>query len=163
MIKSFQIANENLNALEILNEVLKRVGVVNLLKNEGTPESISRIENIEELINAVQDFIDGQKEIVDSNGSLSEFLEDVALISDLDKDIIKEEPKVSLMTIHLAKGLEFSNVYIVGLEEDLFPSALSSTTRSDLEEERRLFYVALTRAKKKVTLSHSKHATDGGN
>ena len=156
MIKSFQIANENLNALEILNEVLKRVGVVNLLKNEGTPESISRIENIEELINAVQDFIDGQKEIVDSNGSLSEFLEDVALISDLDKDIIKEEPKVSLMTIHLAKGLEFSNVYIVGLEEDLFPSALSSTTRSDLEEERRLFYVALTRAKKKVTLSHSK-------
>ena len=107
MIKSFQIANENLNALEILNEVLKRVGVVNLLKNEGTPESISRIENIEELINAVQDFIDGQKEIVDSNGSLNEFLEDVALISDLDKDIEKSEPKVSLMTIHLAKGLEF--------------------------------------------------------
>ena len=156
MIKSFQIANENLNALEILNEVLKRVGVVNLLKNEGTPESISRIENIEELINAVQDFIDGQKEIVDSNGSLNEFLEDVALISDLDKDIEKSEPKVSLMTIHLAKGLEFSNVYIVGLEEDLFPSALSSTTRSDLEEERRLFYVALTRAKKKILLSHSK-------
>ena len=141
MIKSFQIENENLNALEILNEVLKRVGVVNLLKNEGTPESISRIENIEELINAVQDFIDGQKEIVDSKNSLSEFLEDVALISDLDKDIKKSEPKVSLMTIHLAKGLEFSNVYIVGLEEDLFPSALSSTTRSDLEEERRLFYV----------------------
>ena len=156
MIKSFQIANENLNALEILNEVLKRVGVVNLLKNEGTPESISRIENIEELINAVQDFIDGQKEIVDSNDSLNEFLKDVALISDLDKDIEKSEPKVSLMTIHLAKGLEFSNVYIVGLEEDLFPSALSSTTRSDLEEERRLFYVALTRAKKKIILSHSK-------
>jgi len=156
MIKSFQIANENLNALEILNEVLKRVGVVNLLKNEGTPESISRIENIEELINAVQDFIDGQKEIVDSNGSLIEFLKDVALISDLDKDIEKSEPKVSLMTIHLAKGLEFSNVYIVGLEEDLFPSALSSTTRSDLEEERRLFYVALTRAKKKIILTHSK-------
>ena len=156
MIKSFQIDNENLNALEILNEVLKRVGVINLLKNEGTPESISRIENIEELINAVQDFIDGQKEIVDSKSSLSEFLEDVALISDLDKDIEKSEPKVSLMTIHLAKGLEFTNVYIVGLEEDLFPSALSSTTRSDLEEERRLFYVALTRAKKKIILSHSK-------
>jgi DNA helicase-2/ATP-dependent DNA helicase PcrA len=156
MIKSFQIENENLNALEILNEVLKRVGVINLLKNEGTPESISRIENIEELINAVQDFIDGQREIVDSKSSLSEFLEDVALISDLDKDSNKSEPKVSLMTIHLAKGLEFSNVYIVGLEEDLFPSALSSTTRSDLEEERRLFYVALTRAKKKIILSHSK-------
>src|SRR6056300_50128 len=151
MIKSFKISNENLNALEILNEVLKRVGIVNLLKNEGTPEAISRIENIEELINAVQDFIDGQKEIVDSNGSLSEFLEDVALITDLDKEVDNTKPKVSLMTIHLAKGLEFSHVYIVGLEEDLFPSALSSTTRSDLEEERRLFYVALTRAMKKVT------------
>ena len=156
MIKSFQITNENLNAFEILNEVLKRVGLINLLKNEGTPESISRIENIEELINAVKDFIEGQKDIVDSTSSLSEFLEDVALISDLDKDIEKSEPKVSLMTIHLAKGLEFSNVYIVGLEEDLFPSALSSTTRSDLEEERRLFYVALTRAKKKIILSYSK-------
>ena len=156
MIKSFQISNENLNALEILNEVLKRVGIVNLLKNEGTPEAISRIENIEELINAVQDFIDGQKEIVDSSGSLSEFLEDVALITDLDKEVDDTKPKVSLMTIHLAKGLEFSHVYIVGLEEDLFPSALSSTTRSDLEEERRLFYVALTRAMKKVTISYSK-------
>ena len=156
MIKSFQISNENLNALEILNEVLKRVGIVNLLKNEGTPEAISRIENIEELINAVQDFIDGQKEIVDSSGSLSEFLEDVALITDLDKEVDNTKPKVSLMTIHLAKGLEFSHVYIVGLEEDLFPSALSSTTRSDLEEERRLFYVALTRAMKKVTISYSK-------
>ena len=156
MIKSFQISNENLNALEILNEVLKRVGIINLLKNEGTPEAISRIENIEELINAVQDFIDGQKEIVDSSGSLSEFLEDVALITDLDKEVDNTKPKVSLMTIHLAKGLEFSHVYIVGLEEDLFPSALSSTTRSDLEEERRLFYVALTRAMKKVTISYSK-------
>ena len=156
MIKSFQISNENLNALEILNEVLKRVGIVNLLKNEGTPEAISRIENIEELINAVQEFIDGQKEIVDSIGSLSEFLEDVALITDLDKEVDNTKPKVSLMTIHLAKGLEFSHVYIVGLEEDLFPSALSSTTRSDLEEERRLFYVALTRAMKKVTISYSK-------
>ena len=156
MIKSFQISNENLNALEILNEVLKRVGIINLLKNEGTPEAISRIENIEELINAVQDFIDGQKEIVDSIGSLSEFLEDVALITDLDKEVDNTKPKVSLMTIHLAKGLEFSHVYIVGLEEDLFPSALSSTTRSDLEEERRLFYVALTRAMKKVTISYSK-------
>ena len=156
MIKSFQISNENLNALEILNEVLKRVGIINLLKNEGTPEAISRIENIEELINAIQDFIEGQKEIVDSSGSLSEFLEDVALITDLDKEVDNTKPKVSLMTIHLAKGLEFSHVYIVGLEEDLFPSALSSTTRSDLEEERRLFYVALTRAMKKVTISYSK-------
>ena len=145
-----------MNCLEILNEVLKRIGIVNLLKNEGTPEAISRVENIEELINAVQDFIDAQKEVVDSKGSLSEFLEDVALITDLDKEIDNSKPRVSLMTIHLAKGLEFPNVYIVGLEEDLFPSALSSATRSDLEEERRLFYVALTRAMKKVTITYSK-------
>ena len=156
MIKNFQILNESLNCLEILNEVLKRIGIVNLLKNEGTPEAISRVENIEELINAVQDFIDAQKEVVDSKGSLSEFLEDVALITDLDKEIDSSKPRVSLMTIHLAKGLEFPNVYIVGLEEDLFPSALSSATRSDLEEERRLFYVALTRAMKKVTITYSK-------
>ena len=145
-----------MNCLEILNEVLKRIGIVNLLKNEGTPDAISRVENIEELINAVQDFIDAQKEVVDSKGSLSEFLEDVALITDLDKEIDSSKPRVSLMTIHLAKGLEFPNVYIVGLEEDLFPSALSSATRSDLEEERRLFYVALTRAMKKVTITYSK-------
>ena len=156
MIKNFQILNESLNCLEILNEVLERIGIVNLLKNEGTPEAISRVENIEELINAVQDFIDAQKEVVDSKGSLSEFLEDVALITDLDKEIDSSKPRVSLMTIHLAKGLEFPNVYIVGLEEDLFPSALSSATRSDLEEERRLFYVALTRAMKKVTITYSK-------
>ena len=156
MIKNFQILNESLNCLEILNEVLKRIGIVNLLKNEGTPEAISRVENIEELINAVQDFIDAQIEVVDSKGSLSEFLEDVALITDLDKEIDNSKPRVSLMTIHLAKGLEFPNVYIVGLEEDLFPSALSSATRSDLEEERRLFYVALTRAMKKVTITYSK-------
>ena len=154
MIKSFQIANENLNALEILNEVLKRVGVVNLLKNEGTPESISRIENIEELINAVQDFIDGQKEIVDSNGSLNEFLEDVALATDLDANK-GDADHVALMTIHLAKGLEFPYVFIVGLEEDLFPSAMSMSTRSELEEERRLFYVALTRAEKQAYLTYA--------
>ena len=135
---------------------MKRIGVINLLKAEGTPESVSRIENIEELLNAVKDFIEGQEDVINSEGSLSEFLEDVALISELDKDKNETQKKVSLMTIHLAKGLEFPHVYIVGLEEDLFPSALSSTTRSDLEEERRLFYVALTRAEKKITLTYAK-------
>ena len=156
MIKHFQILNENNNALETLNEVLKRIGIVNLLRNDGTPESISRVENIEELLNGVQDFIDGQEDLVESKITLADFLEDVALITDLDKNTNNEEPKVSLMTIHLAKGLEFPHVYIVGMEEDLFPSALSSTTRSDLEEERRLFYVALTRGMKKINLSYSK-------
>ena len=156
LIKTLQLRNNSLNALEIIDEVLKRIGVINLLKAEGTPESVSRIENIEELLNAVKDFIEGQEDVINSEGSLSEFLEDVALISELDKDKNETQKKVSLMTIHLAKGLEFPHVYIVGLEEDLFPSALSSTTRSDLEEERRLFYVALTRAEKKITLTYAK-------
>ena len=156
LIKSFQLLNEKLNAFEIVEEVLKRIGIINVLKSEGTPESISRIENIEELINGIKDFIEGEEEVVDSKGTLSDFLEDVALASELDKDINESEKKVSLMTIHLAKGLEFNHVYIVGLEEDLFPSPLSSTTRADLEEERRLFYVAITRAKKKVTITYAK-------
>ena len=156
LIKSFELLNEKLNAFEMVEEVLKRIGIINVLKSDGTPESISRIENIEELLNGIKDFIVGEEEVVNSNGSLSDFLEDVALASDLDKDINKTEKKVSLMTIHLAKGLEFNHVYIVGLEEDLFPSALSSTTRADLEEERRLFYVAITRAKKKVIISYAK-------
>ena len=157
LIKNFQILNVKLNALEIIDEVLKRIGIINLLKLDGSPEAISRIENIEALLNAVKDFIQGQEEVVGADGSLSEFLEDVALISELDKDKNETDKKVSLMTIHLAKGLEFSHVYIVGLEEDLFPSALSSTTRTDLEEERRLFYVALTRAKRQVTITYAKN------
>ena len=156
LIKNFQLLNEKLNALKITVEVLKKIGIINILKSEGTLESISRIENIDELINGINDFIEGQEEIVGSTGSLSDLLEDIALVSELDKDINESEKKVSLMTIHLSKGLEFNHVYIVGLEEDLFPSALSSTTRSDLEEERRLFYVAITRAKKKLTISFAK-------
>jgi DNA helicase-2/ATP-dependent DNA helicase PcrA len=156
LIKSFQLLNESLNAFEIAEEVLKRIAIINVLKLDGTPESISRIENIEELINGIKDFIEGEKEVVDSKATLSDFLEDVALASELDKNINDYQKKVSLMTIHLAKGLEFNHVYIVGLEEDLFPSAMSSTTRADLEEERRLFYVALTRAKKKVTITYAK-------
>ena len=156
LIKSFQLLNESLNAFEIAEEVLKRIGIINVLKLDGTPESISRIENIEELINGIKDFIEGEKEVVDSKATLSDFLEDVALASELDKNINDYQKKVSLMTIHLAKGLEFNHVYIVGLEEDLFPSAMSSTTRADLEEERRLFYVALTIAKKKVTITYAK-------
>jgi DNA helicase-2/ATP-dependent DNA helicase PcrA len=95
-----------------------------------------------------------QKEIPESTGSISEFLEDIALATDLDKDD-QDTNKVALMTIHLAKGLEFPIVYIVGLEENLFPSAMNLNSRNDLEEERRLFYVALTRAEKKAYLSYA--------
>lgn len=113
-----------------------------------------RIENIEELMNGIKDFVEGQRELVDATGSLVEFLEDVALATDFDNEV-KDQQAVSLMTIHLAKGLEFPNVYIVGLEEDLFPSAMSINTRAELEEERRLFYVALTRAERRVTLTYT--------
>lgn len=112
------------------------------------------MENIEELLNGIKDFTEGQKEVDGARGSLSEFLEDVALATDLDNDK-GDDDRVALMTIHLAKGLEFPTVFCVGMEEDLFPSAMSMNSRSDLEEERRLFYVALTRAEHQAYLTYA--------
>lgn len=154
MIKSFQIMNETADAFMLAETVAKKTGLLQELKKDGTPEGIARIENIEELLNGIRDFVEGQKELADATGSLTEFLEDVALATDMDKDT-GDEDRVALMTIHLAKGLEFPYVYIVGMEEDLFPSAMSMNTRSELEEERRLFYVALTRAEKKAYLTNT--------
>jgi len=154
MIKSFQVINENQDALFLTDHVTKKTGLFQELKKDGTPEGITRIENIEELLNGIKDFIEGQKEIDGARGALSEFLEDVALATDLDNDT-GDDDRVALMTIHLAKGLEFPHVFIVGLEEDLFPSAMSLSSRSDLEEERRLFYVALTRAENQAYLTYA--------
>jgi len=154
MIKSFQVINESQDAFYLADLVTKKTGLVQELKKDGTPEGITRIENIEELLNGIKDFIEGQKEIDGARGALSEFLEDVALATDLDKDT-GDDDRVALMTIHLAKGLEFPHVFIVGLEEDLFPSAMSLSSRSDLEEERRLFYVALTRAEHQAYLTYA--------
>ena len=155
LIASLKVENQAATAFEITDRVIKRTGIVNALKNDGTPEGIARIENIDELLNGLQDFTEGQKEIADATGSLSEFLEDVALATDFDNDKDENADRVALMTVHLAKGLEFPFVYIVGMEEDLFPSALSLNTRSELEEERRLFYVALTRAEKRLFLTYT--------
>ena len=155
MIESFKILNKTSNAFELTDHICRKTGLINEFKKDGSPEGISRMENIEELLNGIKDFVEGQLELVDSTGGLSEFLEDVALATDLDNEEDKNSNKVSLMTIHLAKGLEFPFVYIVGLEEDLFPSAMSINTRTDLEEERRLFYVAVTRAEKQVYLTYS--------
>ena len=155
LIHSLQIENENANAFEIADKVIKRTGMINELKKDGTPEGVARIENIEELLNGIRDFTEGQLEIADATGNLTEFLEDVALATDFDNDKDEQADRVSLMTVHLAKGLEFTNVFIVGMEEDLFPSALSLNTRSELEEERRLFYVALTRAERRAFLSYA--------
>ena len=153
MIKSFKIQNDTLNAFQITEIVSKKTGLLQEFKKDGTPEGIARIENIEELLNGISDFVEGQKELANTDGSLTEFLEDIALATSLDKETADED-RVALMTIHLAKGLEFPYVYIVGLEEDLFPSAMSMNTRSELEEERRLFYVALTRAEKEAYLTY---------
>ncbi len=123
-------------------------------KKDGTPEGIAKMENIEEMLNGIKDFVEGQQDVADSTASLTEYLEDVSLATDMDKDI-EDDDRVALMTIHLAKGLEFPYVYIVGMEEDLFPSAMSVHSRSELEEERRLFYVALTRAEKQAYLTYA--------
>lgn len=154
MIKSFQVINETQDALFLTDHVTKKTGFIQELKKDGTPEGIARIENIEVLLGGIKDFIEGQKEIDGARGALSEFLEDVALATDLDNDT-GDDDRVALMTIHLAKGLEFPYVFIVGMEEDLFPSAMSLNTRSELEEERRLFYVALTRAEHQAYLTYA--------
>ena len=155
LILSLQIENQNSNAFEISDKVTKKSGLVLELKKDGTPEGVSKIENIEEMLNGIRDFVEGQKELAGAKGSLSEFLEDVALATDFDNEKESDSDSVYLMTIHLSKGLEFPVVFIVGLEEDLFPSALSLNTRSELEEERRLFYVAMTRAEQKVVLTYT--------
>jgi DNA helicase-2/ATP-dependent DNA helicase PcrA len=154
MIKAFQVQDEIMDAYQLTEHVTKKSGLVQELRKDTTPEGITRMENIEELLNGIKDFIEGQKEIDGARGSLSEFLEDVALATDLDKDN-GDDDRVALMTIHLAKGLEFPTVFCVGMEEDLFPSAMSMNTRSELEEERRLFYVALTRAEHQAYLTYA--------
>ncbi len=156
MIKSFQIMNETTDAFTLAEHVAKKTGILLEFKKDGTPEGIARMDNIEELLNGIKDFVEGQKEIDGATGNIGEFLEDVALATDLDNDT-GDDDRVALMTIHLAKGLEFPYVYIVGMEEDLFPSGMSMNTRSELEEERRLFYVALTRAEKQAYLTYTQN------
>jgi DNA helicase-2/ATP-dependent DNA helicase PcrA len=150
MLESLKVNTENLNVFDVTKEVLKQSGLYNLYKKDESLEGVNRIQNIEELLNGIKDFVDNN-EFEDK--SVSSFLQNIALATDQDNED-DDRNKVSLMTIHLAKGLEFPYVYIVGLEENLFPSAMNLNSRNELEEERRLFYVALTRAEKKVFLSY---------
>lgn len=154
LIARFRIEAQTEDAFVMADMVAKKTGLVGELKKDGTPEGVVKIENVEELLNGIKDFVEGQREIDGATGGLVEFLEDVALITDQDRDT-GDDDRVSLMTIHMAKGLEFPYVYIVGMEENLFPSAMSMNTRSELEEERRLFYVALTRAETQVFLTYA--------
>ena len=161
LILSLKVFSNNNNALDTATHILNKSFIINYYKDEGSLESFNRIENIEELINGINDFMLGQNELYESDKSLSKYLEDVALYSETDKNI--ESNKVSLMTIHMAKGLEFPIVYVVGLEENLFPSIMSVNSREEIEEERRLFYVAMTRAEKKLILSYCNQRFKWGN
>ena len=154
-IEAFKIQNGKLSAFDIADLVIRETKIIDELRKDESPESIVRVENIQELLNGIRDFIEDQKEIADSKNNLSEFLSTVSLATDFDLDLNLSQDFVSLMSLHSSKGLEFKNVFIVGLEEDLFPSALSYNTREDLEEERRLFYVGITRAKKNLYISYA--------
>jgi len=154
MILRLQIESQTKNAFEIADIVVKQVRLIKDLEKDGTPEAVSKVENVQELLNGIKDFITDKIE-TGEDASLTSFLEDVALATDFDSDKKDDTPRVSMMTIHQSKGLEYPYVYIVGLEENLFPSGMSMNTRSELEEERRLFYVALTRAEHQAYLSYA--------
>ena len=155
LINSFAVLAKKHDAFDVVAHVAKSVGLIKVLGEDKTPEGVTRYENVQELLNGIKDFTEQQKELAEGDPSLANFLSDVALLTDRDNEVDDGTPKVSMMTIHLAKGLEFPYVYIVGLEENLFPSMMSSGSRSELEEERRLFYVALTRAEKRAHLTYA--------
>ena len=157
LIKSFQVMVKEKDAFEVATYIAKQSGILREMQIDKTPEGISRYENLQELLNGINEFVNQENEKPEDqrNTSLAYYLEDIALLTDADKEVDDDGDHVSLMTIHQSKGLEFPYVYIVGLEENLFPSQMSMTSRADLEEERRLFYVALTRAEKRATLSYA--------
>ena len=160
MISSFQTMLNTKNAYEIAEYVAKQSTLLKTLYEDKTVEGVSKHENLVELLNAMKEFT--EDDTSEKEKDLSAFLQDIALYTDADKDD-DDNNKVTLMTIHSSKGLEFRNVYVVGLEENLFPSMLSLNSRQELEEERRLFYVAATRAEEKLTLSYATSRFKYGN
>lgn len=151
LIKSFALTAQKKDAYDTAAHVAKNTGILKELYEDKTVEGLSRYENVQELLNAIKEFTDDPDR---EDRSLNAFLQEVALLTDEDRNEETEE-SVTLMTIHMAKGLEFNYVFIVGLEEELFPSQMMLSSRADLEEERRLFYVAITRAKQKLHLSYA--------
>ncbi len=152
LVKSFKIYVDSRDAYEAANHIAKNSGLLKELYADKTVEGLNRYENVQELLNAIKEFVD-TPEVEDK--SLGAFLQDVALLTDQDNNDPENSDFVSLMTIHSSKGLEFKNVFVVGLEEDLFPSQMMLSSRADLEEERRLFYVAITRAKENLYFSYA--------
>ncbi|MGF1923119.1 MAG: ATP-dependent helicase [Bacteroidia bacterium] len=152
MIQSFAAESKKLDAYETALYIAQHSGILKELHTDDSVEGRSRYENIQELLNGIKEF--AEREDIEDR-SLAIFMQDIALLTNDDRQNDKDADTVSLMTIHSAKGLEFKNVFVVGLEENLFPSQMSLTSRTDLEEERRLFYVAITRAEKKLTLTYA--------
>ena len=177
MIKRFEAQVPTVDAFTLAKQIVLASGIIKALQEADEPDMAERIDNIDELLNGVQEFCEDEEALTeesepteirnDSDGSvrefrrLDEFLQQVLLYTSEDKDKDKDADKVSLMTIHAAKGLEFPYVFVVGMEEQLFPSFLAST-RAEMEEERRLFYVAVTRAEKQVTLSYAQTRFNNG-
>jgi DNA helicase-2/ATP-dependent DNA helicase PcrA len=156
MIKSFHLQQETMNAYELAKHVAKTAGMIGELYADKSVEGVSKFENLQELLNSIKEFVDNdevvENQIMEGDKSLGSFLQSVTLLTDQDKNKT-DDNTVKLMTIHASKGLEFEAVFLVGLEEKLFPSERSSYSMEDLEEERRLFYVAVTRAEKLLTMS----------
>ncbi|WP_430810554.1 MULTISPECIES: ATP-dependent helicase [unclassified Carboxylicivirga] len=155
MIAQFKAQLDNLSAYELAAEVASASGVMKDLNSDSSIEGKGRIENIDELLNGIKEFTESRQEEGEP-ANLVNFLEDVALLTDQDNEKADDINKVTLMTIHSAKGLEFKNVYVVGVEEGLFPATQSTDSEKGLEEERRLFYVAVTRAEQNATISFAR-------
>ncbi len=175
MIRSFSVMLKSKPAFDLAKHIATSSGLLREMYDDKTPEGVSRFENIEELLNAIKEFT--EKDVApigsipdaallsEANATspaddgepktLGDFMQDIALLTDQDTSDSEDQDRVTLMTVHAAKGLEFPYVYVVGMEENLFPSVQSVTERDDLEEERRLFYVAITRAQQKLTLSYA--------
>ena len=151
MIKAFQIETERKDAFEAANSIAKQSGLLRELYEDKTIEGLNRYENVQELLNAIKEYVDDEE---NEDKSLGSFLQEIALLTDNDQDKDKTD-SITVMTIHASKGLEFKEVFVVGMEEDLFPSQMMMQSREDLEEERRLFYVAATRAKEKLYFSYA--------
>lgn len=154
-IVSFQQRVKEEDAYQIAQNIASESGVLKDLYSGNTPEERSKFENLEELLNAIRDFVDSARE-EDREITLNHYLENVSLLTDTDNEKDEDRNKVSIMTVHAAKGLEFKYVYIAGAEEELFPSHMTMQSPKDLEEERRLFYVAVTRAMNQVTITYAK-------
>lgn len=158
------INNSAETAYEAVRDIIKLTGLIDVLANDDTPENVSRLQNLEELVGSAELFVKNQQELEGGSISLCDFMTDVSLSTDQDQDAEQSNPAntVTFMTVHAAKGLEFANVIIFGAENDFFPSSKSQNSLKEIEEERRLFYVAITRAKLNCIITYASQHTIAG-